>query len=180
MLPYDRSLSFHLYKDQKRDYDLIWDKYQSNILQSNTDSSTKYAIDSVHTNQWYRYPAYTESNQPIYNNFFKQEDIDWMSNQITIRLKGVHPEGKNIVVPDGTILSVADSYYNSGYFVIETLKEQVILYIVAQVKNEFEMTAQNDKLTPWVQKYDLESGLRQFNGIKLNDKKRSHFVHWFS
>lgn len=178
MLPYNAELAEPLYKDQKRDYDMMWKKYNQASSLSPTDSVVNYGIDSRDTNRWYRYTAYTDVHDDSYTYFFRQSTLDWISNQISNRLKGVHPEGKRIIVPDSTISSVLDSYRNKTFLTPEMIIEQVIMYIVNSVSTEFETIRQNQSLSAWVQKYDMDSGIRRFNGEKINDKNKTWFFNW--
>jgi len=177
MLPYNRSLSEDLYLNQKNEMDLMYEPYSTNKFKSSTDS-TDYANGSVNVNGLYRYALYTSIQHENYTRMFSDPSINFMSNQITNRLRGVHPEGKNIVVPKETILSVADSYWNNNYTDIETTQEQVIMYIVNSIKTDFGITSNNEKLSAWVMKYDMSSGLKQFNDIKLNENRGTHFYSW--
>ena len=151
--------------------------YKVNSLSSSSDNADM-NIDTNHVNQWMRYVAYTASKDPDYTKLFSQPSVNWMSAQIILRLKGVHPEGKDIVVPDSTILSVADSWYQGTQLTIEMLQEMTVLHIVEQIRNDFQLIEQNDKLSAWIQKYDMDSGMKKFNDIKLNEKRGIHFYHW--
>jgi hypothetical protein len=58
------------------------------------------------------------------------------------------------------------------------MQKMVINYIVNAIKNEYETIENNNKLDIWVTKYDIESGLQQFNSTKLNYKKRNYGTVW--
>jgi hypothetical protein len=176
MLPYPRELSKPLTGEEMASYFMTITPYKVDT-NSNTDSSG-YNNNSKNINGAYRYAAFTSLTADEYTALFSKTSIDFMSAQITARLDGVHPEGKSIIVPDDTILSVADSIWNYGYLTLGLIQEQVIMFIVETVKNDFEMIQQNDRLSTWVQKYDISTGLKQFNGIKLNEKKHAPFYHW--
>lgn len=177
MLPYDRRLSEPLYMAQEPVMDMMYTPYITNNPKSSTDS-TDYANGSVNVNGLYRNVVYTSFNDPNYTSMFSDSSIAFMSNQITNRLKGVHPEGKNIVVPKETILSVADSYWNKNYNYVPVIQEQVIMFIVNSIKTDYGITSNNEKLTAWVQKYTPDTGLKQFNDIKLNENRGIHFYSW--
>ena len=99
--------------------------------------------------------------------------------EITKRLKGVHPEGKNIIIPVYTISSVIDAIYNkTPHAELDVMIEMVINYIVNQVKTDYETTQQNNKLSIWVTNYDVTSGLQRFSAPKLNNKTRLSYTHW--
>ncbi len=178
MLPYNRELSRPLYATQEIDQAMVTTPYKVNALLSSTDSVSNYGLDTNNVDSWYRYVAYTSTRDPNYLELFTKVSVDWISLQITLRLQGVHPEGKKIVVPDETILTVLDSFFNKLNLKPEQIREQVVMYIVEQVKNDFQITEQNDKLSAWVMKYDVTTGLRRYSDIKLNEKRGTHFYSW--
>jgi len=102
------------------------------------------------------------------------KSIAFMSRIITKQLDGVHPEGKNIIVPNDTIRSVADSIYQTSVQSADVMQKMTINYITNAIRDEYQQIENNNKLDIWVTKYDIDSGLQQFNGIKLNSKQR----HW--
>lgn len=177
MLPYDRRLSEPLYLNEKTVMNMMYEPYITNNIPSLTDS-TDYAIGSANINGLYRNVVYTSYDNPNYTSLFSDSSIAFMSNQITNRLQGVHPEGKRIIVPKETILSVADSYLNNNYNDVRVIQEQVIMYIVNTIVTDYGITSNNEKLTPWVQKYSMDTGLKQFNGVKLNENRGIHFYSW--
>lgn len=162
----------------KDSYDMTITPYKRNTKVSITDNAAN-GIDNTNVvNFAYRYPIFTGVNSNTYLQLFSDSSVDWMSFQITKRLEGVHPDGKNIVVPKETILSVCDSFYQGTQLTVEMLQEMVVMFIVEQIRNDYQVTKQNDSLSIWVTKYDLESGLKRFNGIKLNEKKRAPYFYW--
>src|SRR5579872_700793 len=86
--------------------------------QTTPNDSSKYAVEDWYINPRYRYVQYSYTQDPAYLYPFSAESIDYISWQITTRLKGVHPEGKDIVVPDNVIRDVMDSVWNQGYNLI--------------------------------------------------------------
>ena len=158
-------------------WDMITTPYKLNSYSSSSDNSNK-AVDTNHVNAWYRYTQYAAINDKNYTDLFNKTSLNYMSYQITIRLDGVHPEGKNIVVPENMILSVADSFYQGTQNTLAMLQEMIILHIVDQIKTDYEITADNNKLDAWVMKYSMETGLKQFNDVKLNENRRTHFYSW--
>jgi hypothetical protein len=122
-------------------------------------------------NKEYRYQiyaSYTEKQKLL----FSPWSINLMSKQITFFLKDVHPEGKDIIVPNNTIISVADSFYENTVAHLEVLQQMIVKFIVNSIIEEYQQIKQNNNLSIWVTKYDVESGLQQFNSVKLNNKKR--------
>ena len=116
----------------------------------------------------------------MYDYFMSKPSIDLMSREITRKLEGVHPEGKRIVVPDYSILSVADSMYQNQRMEVKVMQEMTINFIVNSIKSEYQILENNNKLSIWVQKYDVDSGLQRLsNGdIKLNRKQRNSYMAW--
>ncbi len=143
---------------------------QNNVNNETTDAKTYDGLHSINRN--YRYFAWSSGDR--YDALFSDKSIKFMSEFITAQLKGVHPEGKNIIVPEATIRSVADSIYETSQQSADVMQKMVINYITSAIKLEYETIQNNQKLDIWVTKYDLESGLQQFNGYKLNNKQR----HW--
>ena len=124
----------------------------------------------------YRYLFFR--SQDTYNAFMSQSSMRLMSTEITRKLEGVHPEGKNIIVPDDMIRSVADSMYENSRMDINVLQEMTINYIVNSIRTEYDVINNNNKLSIWVTKYDIDSGLQRTNGIKLNRKQRNSYYYW--
>jgi hypothetical protein len=129
--------------------------------------------------QWYRYAAFSERELPVYRELFGQGSLDWISNQITRRLKGVHPEGKNILVPDESILSVLDTYWNHAtLYDPELIMQQTVTFIVETIKNDFQNERQNASLSIWNSIFTPDLGMRQHGPIKLNERKRNAYWSW--
>ncbi len=141
-----------------------------NVNNETTTSDTYKGLHSI--NDKYRYPLWTAGDR--FNQLMSDQSVKFMSEVITKQLKGVHPEGKNIIVPNDTIRSVADSIYQTSQQSADVMQKMVINYITNAIKLEYETIDNNNKLDIWVTKYDIDSGLQQFNGIKLNNKQR----HW--
>lgn len=115
-------------------------------------------------------------NNEIYYTFFSKNNIQFISDQITIRLRGVHPEGKNIIVPTDKIISVMDSIWYNNYRDYESLTMMTISYIVNYIQSEYQMEQQNKKLSIWVTNFGEETGLRQHSQIKLRERGPNRFV----
>jgi hypothetical protein len=116
-----------------------------------------------------------DASPSVYYTLFAKATIDWVSEQITKRLKGVHPEGKNIIVPDETIISVMDSLWHNSYPQPERLIMECVLFIVDYIKDDFQTNIQNSKLSIWVQNFPEESTIRQYAPIKLREKRPTNF-----
>jgi len=141
-----------------------------NINNDTTSAETYNGLHSINSN--YRYVAFSPENR--YNMLMSNNSIELMSRMITDGLKGVHPEGKRMIVPDSTIRSVADSIYETSNQNANIMQKMVINYIINWIKNEYETIEKNNTFDIWNTKYDLDSDLQQTNGIKLNNKQR----HW--
>lgn len=107
----------------------------------------------------------------IYSTFFGTRNIQAMSKEITFRLQGIHPQGKNIIIHETQLRSVMDSVYKNTSRDIERMIMMTISYCVDAIKDEFITQQQNSKLTPWVQMFPESSGLRQYSKIKIRDKR---------
>jgi hypothetical protein len=107
---------------------------------------------------------------------FSEPSIRKMSNQITYFLKGV--TDKDIIVPDEFIIEVSDSFYQNTPASLEQLQMMIVKYIVDYVKQEVYTIDKNNKLSIWVTKYDVESGLKQTSDVKLNNKRRAYYSYF--
>lgn len=179
ILPYPRNYDpdFFANSDIPATMNMIDEPYKVEKLTSPSDSSS-YHVEDWYINPRYRYSQYTYLEQPEYKDILSPDSVGYISFEITVRLKGVHPDGKDIVVPDTAIRSVIDSFWNMGYQLNSVFQEQVIMYIVEYIKNEFQLIEQNNKLSAWVQTYSQDTGLKQFNGIKLSERRWSKYYHW--
>lgn len=107
----------------------------------------------------------------VYYSFFGKANIRHISFQVTSRLTGVHPEGKNIIVPDEKIISVMDSIYKNTYRDVDKMTMMTIAYIVDYIKSEYEIEKQNNNLNIWVINHPPEYGMQRTSKIKLREKK---------
>jgi hypothetical protein len=182
MLPYQRSPAESFGPMNEENFvtwNMLYTPYETNKLSSSTDSALL-EPDTNAINPWYRNVQFTAANDVDYTTLFSNQSVAWMSAQITLRLKGVHPQGKDIIVPDSTILSVADSWYQGTQLTVEMLQEMVIMHIVNQIKNDYQLTEDNDKLSAWVQLYSMDTGLRQWPSPEdwINQKRRTYTWSW--
>lgn len=106
----------------------------------------------------------------VFYSFFSTINVRYISNEITNRLHGVHPEGKNIIVSDKQIVSVMDSIYKNTYRDIDKMTMMVVGYIVDYVTGDIQTEVQNKKLSIWTTNFGPETGLRQFSKIKIREK----------
>ena len=157
--------------EQNTDFDM-----RAANSQSSSAGDQYRGLDRI--NYDYRYTVF--QSQQMYDYFMSKPSIELMSREITRKLAGVHPEGKNIVVPDYSILSVADSMYQNQRMEVKVMQEMTINFIVNSIKSEYQILENNNKLSIWVQKYDVDSGLQRIsNGdVKLNRKQRNSYMAW--
>jgi len=125
--------------------------------------------------QDYRYNLPADANPNVYYSLFNRHTFDYISNQITKRLEGVHPLNKNIIVNDETIKSVLDSHYSNYKRDPDVLIMMTISYIVDYIKSEYQIENQNRSLNIWVTNYPESSGIRQHAPIKLKNKRPTPF-----
>ena len=165
---------FLTYTDFQKPYDGF---FTTQHLAQNPTTSTDNYSGEFPLNSNYRYAAgYMPGDR--YMSLFAQSSIDLMSKLITKALAGVHPQGKNIIVPDATIQSVADSIYQNTGQSAQVMQQMVIAYIVESIKTEYANEQKNNAYSPWVQRYDQETGLKQFSDVKLNNKMRSAYMQF--
>ena len=182
----NETLSFNLQGDQEEKIPQIPSPFEYIYLSSNTPYKfTDYNSESSQASKIYgglgdlngRYRYVVGYNGAIngqrYPYLMSQPSINYMSVQITKKLTGTHPEGKNIIIPDVTIRSVAESMFEANPFAVDILQEMTVNFIVNTVKAEFETTQKNNRLNIWVTNYDVGSGMKKFNDIKLNRKMRT-------
>lgn len=111
-----------------------------------------------------------------YYQVFSNDNIQFISNECTRRLAGVHPEGKNIIVSRENILNVLDTYYENGYHDPAATTMMTISYIVEAISNEFQTIANNNQLNIWVQQYTDDWGIKQVPKIKLREKRPTPMI----
>ena len=140
-----------------------------------------------------RFVGWKESNYCV-QKYFSKDTVRLISYKLTELLQGVDPQGRPIIVPDKTISSVMDSIYDSyrpptgdvygRYNVptdepqnyVQSMIDQVIEVIFADVRNNLGMDECNSKLSIWttVMGDFNTNGLRQHSPIKIREKNTSH------
>lgn len=107
-----------------------------------------------------------------YGQFFSPQNVAHISNAITERLRGVHPEGKNIIVSKNQILSVMDSIYqNTSNRNLQEMTEESINHISEYIYLDYEARKQHNTLSAWVNTYPEDYGMRQTPKIKLKERR---------
>jgi len=109
--------------------------------------------------------------------YFAEKTTNMISEKVTRALIGVHPEGKQIVVPRETILQVQRSIYDNQRDNVWIMVDMVIETIYRRIKDEFEINEQNEKLNIWINKRDEtvygmnpNTAIRSYAPIKLREK----------
>jgi len=151
--------------------------------------------------QYTRNVGFSTHNQ-TFEDMFSDKTIAWMSREIANLLKGVGPNGADVVVSDDVIVGVLNSVYityrpqvgdiYSRYNIRQFeprddanhIITQAIEIIVDQVSAEYEMMEQNYKLSIWdsVLLGDgiSRKGLRQHAPIKLRENRPTPMLFNFS
>jgi len=114
-----------------------------------------------------KYVGYRDNN-PCIEKYYSNDNVRTISKKVTELLMGVHPENRPIIVPDSTIYNVLDSIYQNyrpptgdiyGRYnipsgtttesYVQDMIDQVIEVIVSDVRNNYETTENNSKLSIW-------------------------------
>lgn len=114
----------------------------------------------------------------VYYKFFGKVNVNYISTEITTRLTGVHPEGKNIIIPTDKIISVMDSIYKNTYKDVDKMTMMTISYITGYVSSEFQTEQQNNNLNIWVINHPPEYGMQRTSKIKLREKRPNPTSYW--
>ena len=122
---------------------------------------------------------------------YSVENLTRLQKEITTLLHGVHPDGKDIIVPVENIMNVVSNIFENAtrtqvgtpYFRdvipqaqsrndIDTINKQSIQAICNMLRTQFEMEANNKKLTVWNTMYGdfNKEGLRAHPPIKLRNR----------
>ena len=111
-----------------------------------------------------------------FQEYFSLDRLQFAQNKITTLLQGLHPEGKSIVVPLDTIRHVLTRFFDNKRDNTWRMYDNAIDTIVSQIREEFQINEQNDKLSHWVTQYshNVDSawnrGIRQVPPIKIRQK----------
>jgi hypothetical protein len=158
-------------------------------------SSIKWYIDEKKSQQ--NNPSYTQyvlrdEQTTIEQQLFSPEGLKFISQTITRSLKGVDPQGRDIVVGNNVIKSVLSSViqnytpqtgdiyskyqvmYNNPRNDLQDIVYQTIQIITEQIRDESEMVKCNNKLNIWDAKLYGEfnpHGLLAHPPIKIRNKR---------
>jgi hypothetical protein len=143
-----------------------------------------------------QYVGYTGGlSDIIVNEYFTPRTVAYISAKVSGLLKGILPDGRNIVIADKVICSVMSNIYENsmpsrvgdiysrynipsgeteGY--ISNLVSQCIQAISSDTRNYLEMEEQNKKLSIWdtVLGDFNQHGLRAHAPIKIREKNTNH------
>lgn len=122
-----------------------------------------------------KYSLYPYSNEDIRSIFLGKSNLRLISNEISDKLTGVK-ENKRIVVPDQEILKMMANVSLNNYYDIKLMNEMVVNIFVNKIRNEFEVTNQNNKLSIWTTQYTSDTGMRRHSEIKLKNKHPTRMV----
>ena len=137
--------------------------------------SNKLTFDDRYINE--RFVLNSDYGDVLYKKFFAYENVQFISDEITKRLKGLRGNSNISVLPT-TIISVMDSIWNNEFRDLQTMTIQTITYIVNHIRTEYQMEEQNKKLSIWVTNYPADSGLQQTPKIKLRNRRLTSYVSW--
>ena len=149
-------------------------------------------------NGYYKYIGWGETinDRQNYHELWSPNQLQIISDKITQLLQGVHPENRSIIVPYNTIGNVMSqvyetnrpkvgdiySRYQQGQTELQRndvrdIIDRTIEIIVSQIRNEYQMIEQNNKLTVWNSLYgDFNpNGLRAHPPIKLRKRGPNRF-----
>ncbi len=148
----------------------------TSIIELKSGSLKGNLINQAYEVNYPRYSGYQASDQEVRGLFFNTVNLRYISNKISEKLTGVHSDGKKIKVPDQQILAIMTAVSLNNYNSIELMNEMVINWITNQIKDEFELTAQNNKLNIWDSIFSGDKGQRQTSEIKIRDKHPTRMV----
>lgn len=146
--------------------------------------------NNVHDDNYNRYIGYRENNACI-DKYFDAQTVSTISKKITQLLQGVDPKGRPIIIPDKTIYSVMstlqDNYQpptgdiHSRYTIpsreqksmVQSLIDQTIEILTADVRNNYAVEESNSRLSIWTTVLgDFNPhNLRSFPPIKILKKR---------
>lgn len=155
----------------------------------------------INAEQYTRNVGFKTMNE-TFTDLFSDSTLNWISAQVTDLLRGVGPDGRDIIVPNEMISSVLNNVYisyrpqvgdiysrynikqfeprdDANHMITETIE-----IIVDQVRNEYEMANINYNLSIWdsVLLGDgiSRKGLRQYAPIKVLEKRPTPMLFNYS
>jgi hypothetical protein len=141
--------------------------------------------------EYTRHSGYQDTSNEFQRKFYNINTVNTISKKLTELLKGVDPLNRPIVIPNKSIVNIMDSVYqgfrpqtgdifsrftmpnglNSDDY-IQSLIDQTIEIIYADVKNNMEMEQYNKKLSVWTTVLGdfNDNQLRSYPPIKVLNK----------
>ncbi len=139
----------------------------------------------------YRHATWENTTNACYEAIFSNDTVRLISNKVTELTMGLDEKGRKIVVPDEIIFQALDGINQSysrvvgdiftRYYIqsdeqqnmVQSIIDQTIELIVANIRDSYLIEKNNRKLSAWVQVYgDFNSaGLRQHPILKTREKK---------
>lgn len=126
-------------------------------------------------------PAYDWNKDPKYSNLLSEKIVRLCSTKITQLLEGVHPEGKEIIVPDNTIRHILSSKFKLfPSYDPPKIIDETVGHIVGFISNDFQAIKTNQQYSVWntILGTDNEYGMTAMPPIKLNRRERNKFFVW--
>lgn len=167
------------------------------ILTTGIGEQNKHFFDE----NYYRHTGYDPSS-PCYSKYFNQKTVDIISRQISLNLLGLLPNNQVIKVTDNVIGHVMSSVYQdrmakvADIYTIYTIPDsrpvdfvnemidRVINIITENIRTEYEMISNNQKLTKWTTVLGdfNKHNLRSHSEIKIRERNTSHrgMISWMN
>jgi len=165
---------------------------QFKVNSNNHELEKKCDYNQLFDNNYYRYVGWEQTEYPgnPVKTLFSELTLKEVQKKITNLLKGVHPDGRDILVPIESIGNVFSQFLNNeptnrelgdiySRFTIEnpqekgfvqSIVERSITVIVNQIRNEYGMIENNKKLSVWT------TVLGDFNKHGLNSYSQSQIT----
>ena len=138
--------------------------------------------------QKYKFIGSNININPIVQQFFSKDTVDYISYQITKLTKGVHEHNRDIILPDDKILFLMNTVYlsynprqgfdqsNTGNEYLQSLVGQTISRAVFDIKNVLGYEQSISKYTVWdtILGEENDRGLRSYAPIKLNTQNQHY------
>lgn len=161
-----------------------------------------YQLGSYQNAEQYTRNVGFQTHNETFKYLFSDATLDWMSAEITRLLRGVSPDGRDIVVPHDKIASVLNNVYinyrpqtgdiysrynikqfeprdDANHMITESIE-----IIVDQVASEFEIANINYKLSIWDSVWLGDGisrvGLRQYAPLKMRENRPTPLLFNYS
>ena len=139
---------------------------------------------------YYRFQLWSEDNACI-QQLYSPTTVNLISQKVSELTKGVDHLNRKIIVPYDTICQVIDGIYqvyrpprgdiHTRYHipnmeqdnVVQSIIDQTIELIVTNIRNEYDINKNNEKLSAWVQVLgDFNTnGLRSHDVLKIKERR---------